>query len=67
METSLVSFDRMASEEWCTAKPGYKSSQVWRERWESSLAKEKAREGNNLRWFGIQRLFSNFKLSMAET
>lgn len=61
VETSL------ASEKWCTAKPGYKSSWVRRERWESSLVKEKAREGSNLRWFGIQRLFSNFKLSMVET
>lgn len=55
-------YERMASEKWCIAKPDYKSRQVWRERWESSLLKEKAREGSSLRWFGIKKRFSNFKL-----
>lgn len=55
-------YERMVSEKWHKAKPDYRSREVWRERWENSLLREKAKESYNLRWFGIQGHFSNFKI-----
>lgn len=46
-------YERMVLEKWYKVKLDYRSREVWRERWENFLLREKVKESYNLRWFGI--------------